>query len=103
MAGALLLGLMGDCHVTAVHRPLDLVAAFADDHDPLLRSEAFDIVEKVKEERSRGDRMQHLVRVRAHPSSLAGGKDHDGKIGHLAHPAGVNGTGQWFSASGEAE
>src|SRR6185369_10371895 len=74
-----LLRLMGDRDVAARERELDLVAALSDHHDALFRPERINPFEEVKKERAAGDRMQHLVRVRAHARSLPRSKDHDGK------------------------
>ena len=92
MGGAFLLGLEGDRGIAALQRRLDLVAALADHHHPLLGAEAVDPVEQVQQQRPPGDRVQHLVHVGAHAGALAGGEDHDSEIGRLVHRR-PNGTG----------
>ena len=88
MPGAFLLGLVSDRDVALAQGALDLVPAFADHDHALACAEAVDPVEQVQKQRLRRDRVQHLVRVGTHPRPLARGEDHDGEIGHLAHPPG---------------
>ena len=66
-------------------RRLDLLAALADDDHALVGAERVDPVEQVQQHRPAGDRVQHLVRVGAHPRALPGGKDHDGETALVAH------------------
>jgi hypothetical protein len=93
VAGALLLGLVDDRRSAPVECLLDLVTALADDDDALAGADPVDTIEQVQEQRPRGDRVEDLVRIGAHPGALPGGEDHDGKIGDHIHLACVNGTG----------
>jgi hypothetical protein len=47
-------------------------------------------MDHVLEQRSAGERMQHLGQVRAHARTLAGGEDHDIECGKgCGHHAGI--------------
>jgi hypothetical protein len=85
MPGALLLGLDGDRNVAPGDCRLDLIAAFADHHYALIGAERIDPVEQVQEKRSAGDRVEHLVRVRAHARALSRGEDDNGETALVAH------------------
>ena len=87
MAGAFLLGLDGDRDVAPGDRLLDLLAALADDDDALVGAERIDPVEQVEKQRPAGDRVKHLVGVRAHARALPGGKDDNGETALVGHSA----------------
>ena len=72
-------------------RRLDLLAALADDDHALVRAERVDAVEQVQEQRPAGDRMKHLVGVRAHARALPGGEDDDGETALVGHSRASNG------------
>ncbi len=92
VGSTLLLRLMCDAHLAAVERLLDLIAALADDDDAFLGTKARDAVEQVHQQALARDRVQDLVRVRAHAGALPRRKDHDCEIGSVAHSGASNGT-----------
>jgi hypothetical protein len=73
MPGAFLLGLVGNSHIAALDGTFDLFASLADDDNPSRRANGIDAIEQMKQQRAAGDRMKHLVRVRAHPGTRSGG------------------------------
>ena len=97
MAGALLLALYGDLDAVAGDDRLNLFAALAEDDDALVRAERVDPVEQMQQERPAGDRVQDLMRVRAHARALPRGKDDHGETALVAHQ-----RVQWHGLSGGA-
>ncbi len=87
MPGTLLLGLVRDRHIATANGDLDLVAALADDHDALFGAERVDPLEQVQQQRAAGDRVKHLVGVRAHAGALPCGEDDYGETALVAHRA----------------
>ena len=57
-----------------------------------------DAVEQMKEQRSAGDRVKHLVRIGAHAGALPRGKDDNGETALVAHRR-VQWHGAFASAS----
>ena len=85
LAASAMVVLHGDCDVPAGDRLFDLLAPLADHHDLLVGAERIDATEEVEKQRPAGDRVQDLVRVRAHARALAGGEDDNGKAALIAH------------------
>ena len=87
--GAELLGLQRPADRRFGQRRADLLAAMAVDHVDGVGRERLRAVDDVLQQRSAGQRLQHLGQVALHALALAGGQDDDGQR-HAASLPGVD-------------